>query len=330
MIMVEPSSSSSSSSSFTWNWIYDVFLSFRGEDTRNGFTSNLYHALDQKGIHTFIDDEELQKGEEITPALVKAIQESRIAIVVFSKNYASSAFCLDELAKILELLKLEGRLVWPIFYDVDPSDVRHQKGSYAGALAKHEERFQNDDNGKVQKWRNALREAANLSGSHFKPGSLMKIDKNNNCVRMHDLIQDMGREIVRRESTSKPGKRSRLWNDEDIVHVLENDMGSDRVEVIILHSSKRRVNWNGKAFKKMRNLKVLIFWDVHFSVGPDHLPNSLRVLEWDGYPSPSLPSDFHPTKLFMLNLCNSSLKLDNPLQISFKMLATAMHKWVHS
>ncbi|XLS59853.1 hypothetical protein HN51_009608 [Arachis hypogaea] len=144
--------------------------------------------------------------------------------------------------------------------------------------------------------------------------SLMKIDKNNNCVRMHDLIQDMGREIVRRESTSKPGKRSRLWNDEDIVHVLENDMGSDRVEVIILHSSKRRVNWNGKAFKKMRNLKVLIFWDVHFSVGPDHLPNSLRVLEWDGYPSPSLPSDFHPTKLFMLNLCNSSLKLDNPLQ----------------
>ncbi|KAG4991510.1 hypothetical protein JHK87_024967 [Glycine soja] len=83
----------SSSSSFT----YDVFLSFRGEDTRYGFTGNLYKVLHDSGIHTFIDDEELQKGDEITTALEKAIEESIIFIVVLSQNYASSSFCLNEL-----------------------------------------------------------------------------------------------------------------------------------------------------------------------------------------------------------------------------------------
>ena len=156
-----------SSSSLTCKWTYEVFLSFRGEDTRNGFTGNLYNSLHRKGIHTFIDDEELRRGDEIRPALLTAIQESRIAIIVFSKNYAASTFCLDELVMILDHFKAEGRLVWPIFYGVDPSDVRHQRASYAKALAKHEERFQ-DDKDKVQKWREALHKAANLSGWHFK------------------------------------------------------------------------------------------------------------------------------------------------------------------
>jgi hypothetical protein len=73
-----------------------VFLSFRGSDTRNNFTGNLYKALIDKGIRTFIDDNDLERGDEITPSLVKAIEESRIFIPIFSANYASSSFCLDE------------------------------------------------------------------------------------------------------------------------------------------------------------------------------------------------------------------------------------------
>jgi len=158
-----------SSSSFTYGWKYDVFLSFTGQDTRPGFTGYLYKALTDRGIHTFIDDEELQLGEQIMPSLVKAIAETRIAILVFSKNYAFSSFCLDELVHILDFIKEKGRLVFPIFYDVDPSDVRHQRGSYKEALARHEQRFQNDKE-KVQKWRIALSQAADLSGYHFKHG----------------------------------------------------------------------------------------------------------------------------------------------------------------
>ncbi|MED6143199.1 Disease resistance protein run1 [Stylosanthes scabra] len=77
-----------SSSFIRYEWKYDVFISFRGLDTRFGFTGNLYNALHNKGIHTFFDGDMLQSGEEITPALLSAIEESRIAIIVLSPEYA--------------------------------------------------------------------------------------------------------------------------------------------------------------------------------------------------------------------------------------------------
>ncbi|KAG7941893.1 hypothetical protein I3843_16G071000 [Carya illinoinensis] len=96
-------SSSSLSPSLHW-WTYDVFLNFRGEDTRKGFTAHLYDALCRKNINTYIDDK-LSRGEKISPALLKAIESSRISIVILSKDYALSTWCLDELMKILESLK---------------------------------------------------------------------------------------------------------------------------------------------------------------------------------------------------------------------------------
>lgn len=159
----------SPSSYFSCNFTYDVFLSFTGADTRFGFTGNLYKALTDKKIRTFIDDKELQRGDEITPSLVKAIQESRIAIPIFSTNYASSSFCLDELVHIVECVKRKGRLVLPIFYDVDPSHVRHQTGSYGKGMTDLEERFKNNKE-KLQKWKMALNQVANLAGYHFKLG----------------------------------------------------------------------------------------------------------------------------------------------------------------
>lgn len=59
----------------------------------------------------------------------------------------------------------------------------------------------------------------------LKEKSLIKIEEG--CVGMHDLIQDMGREIVRKQSPVEPGKRSRLWSPEDIIHVLKEDTVSN-------------------------------------------------------------------------------------------------------
>ncbi|RHN73558.1 putative Heat shock protein 70 family [Medicago truncatula] len=609
---------------------YDVFISFRGIDTRNNFTRDLYDSLDQNGIHTFFDEKQIQKGEQITPALFQAIQQSRIFIVVFSNNYASSTFCLNELALILDCSNTHGRLLLPVFYDVDPSQVRHQSGAYGEALKKQEERFC-DDKDKVQKWRDALCQAANVSGWHFQHGSqseykfigniveevtkkinrtplhvadnpvalespvlevasllgigsheganmvgiygtggvgkstlaravynnqisdqfdgvcflddirenainhglvqlqetllseilcekdirvgnvnrgisiikrrlqrkkvllvlddvdkakqiqvlagghdwfgsgskiiittrdkhllaiheilniyevkqlnhekslelfnwhafrnrkmdpcysdisnravsyahglplalevigshlfgkrldvwksaldkyerilhedihevlkisyddldeddkgifldiacfynsdemsyakemlylhgfsaengiqvltdksLIKID-GNGCVRMHDLVQDMGREIVRQESTLEPGKRSRLWSDDDIIHVLEENTGTDTVEVIIIDLyNDKEVQWSGEAFKKMKKLKILIIRSARFFRGPQKLPNSLRVLDWSGYPSQSLPIDFNPKKLNILSLHESYLISFKPIKV---------------
>ena len=140
---------------------YDVFLSFRGEDTHKTFTDDLYTALVQAGIHTFRDDDELPRGEEISHHLLRAIRESKISIVVFSKGYASSRWCLNELVEILKCKRKTGQIVLPLFYDIDPLDVRKQTGSFAEAFDKHEERFEEK---LVKEWRKALEVAGNLTG----------------------------------------------------------------------------------------------------------------------------------------------------------------------
>ncbi|XP_057972919.1 TMV resistance protein N-like [Malania oleifera] len=151
-----------SSSSSTPRWTYDVFLSFRGEDTRNNFVSHLYTGLQQKGIYTYKDDEKLERGKEISPELLKAIESSRFSIIVFSKNYASSTWCLDELVKIHECKKVMGQRVLPIFHNVNPTEVQKQGGCFGKAFAKHENLKGKIE--KVQRWRTTLMEIANLSG----------------------------------------------------------------------------------------------------------------------------------------------------------------------
>jgi F0F1-type ATP synthase gamma subunit len=142
---------------------YDVFISFRGKDTRRKFTSHLYDAPNKKVV-TFFDENELEKGDEISSALIKAIEEADASVVVFSEDYASSKWCLNELVKILECKKDLGQIVIPVFYEVDPSHARNQNGSYKQAFKKHERNLKHKH--KLQIWRNALTEAANLSGWH--------------------------------------------------------------------------------------------------------------------------------------------------------------------
>lgn len=139
---------------------YDAFLSFRGEDVRKNFVDHLYKAMEQSGIYTFKDDEKLERGESISPALKKAIEESSIAVVVFSEHYADSTWCLEELVKIMEV---KGQMVLPIFYGVDPCTVRKQKGKYGEAFCRHEKRFENEEQ-KVEKWRKVLEDAGNIIG----------------------------------------------------------------------------------------------------------------------------------------------------------------------
>lgn len=142
-----------------------MFLSFRGADTRKNFTGHLYSALDYKGIPTFKDNKEIDIGEEIGGVLFRAIKNSKIHIPVFSKDYASSKWCLNELAEILHSYKMNHQIILPVFCNVYPSDVRHQAGSFGEAFRKHERDFKPEI---IHQWREALKEVGSIKGWELK------------------------------------------------------------------------------------------------------------------------------------------------------------------
>ncbi|XP_059639337.1 disease resistance protein L6-like [Cornus florida] len=144
---------------------YEVFLSFRTPDTRDTFADYLYDDLECAGVRTFGFENELCEGDEIRPELLNAIVKSKISIPILSKNYASSKWCLRELAQMVECRRATGQLILPIFYDVKPSDVKHQTGSYEEALREHQSCF---DERTVKQWKAALREVGALEGWQVK------------------------------------------------------------------------------------------------------------------------------------------------------------------
>ncbi|CAH1440777.1 unnamed protein product [Lactuca virosa] len=175
----EGSSSSSSThvhSSSTHHQRYDVFLSFNGVDTSHSFTNNLHKALIDANISTFLDDEEIETGEDLKPELETAIEASQASIIVLSKNYASSTWCLDELVLILEQRMTSNHIVIPIFYHVEPTHVRKQQSSFGDAMAKHKQTMEAETDAnkksqwaeKMDQWNKALTAVANLKGTDVK------------------------------------------------------------------------------------------------------------------------------------------------------------------
>ncbi|KAM5554557.1 hypothetical protein ABKV19_022780 [Rosa sericea] len=146
---------------------YDVFLSFRGEDTRKNFTDHLYTALANARFRTFRDDPELKKGKNIKQELENAIRESQGSVIVFSKDYASSKWCLDELVIILERKRTSNHFVLPVFYRVDPSHLRNQTATVAQAFTEHQKTQSSE---KLNGWRAALKEVADLAGMSLQDG----------------------------------------------------------------------------------------------------------------------------------------------------------------
>jgi len=140
---------------------YHVFPSFHGPDVRRGFLSHLHNHFTSKGITTF---KEIERGQTIGPELVQAIRESRVSVVVLSKKYASSSWCLDELVEILRCKEDQGQIVMTIFYEIDPSDVRKQSGDFG-------KDFKKTCEGKTeevkQRWIQALAHVATIAGEHL-------------------------------------------------------------------------------------------------------------------------------------------------------------------
>ncbi|AED94720.1 disease resistance protein-like [Arabidopsis thaliana] len=141
---------------------YQVFSSFHGPDVRKGFLSHLHSVFASKGITTF-NDQKIDRGQTIGPELIQGIREARVSIVVLSKKYASSSWCLDELVEILKCKEALGQIVMTVFYEVDPSDVKKQSGVFGEAF---EKTCQGKNEEVKIRWRNALAHVATIAGEH--------------------------------------------------------------------------------------------------------------------------------------------------------------------
>ena len=137
-----------------------MYLSFSGDNCAS-FTSRLYNSLTNAGVNVYMDNKELRREDQISASLIQAIEVSRISVVVFTKNYADSTWCLQELEKIMDCGRTMGQRVMPVFLGIDPSDVRNQRGDFGEAFEDLIRRISED---KVKVWRAVLREAANISG----------------------------------------------------------------------------------------------------------------------------------------------------------------------
>ncbi|CAK8541970.1 unnamed protein product [Lathyrus sativus] len=187
---VKNSCSSKDSSNNNQSYIYDVFISFRGSDSRNTFVDHLYASLIRKGIFVFKDDKQLQKGDSISPQLLHAIQHSRISIIIFSKDYASSTWCLDEMLAIADSRAEMKQIVFPVFYDADPSHVRKQNGVYESAFVLHSDQFKHDPN-KVDKWKRDMTCLASLAGWDVRDKP--EVEQIQNIVQA--IIEKLGRKF---------------------------------------------------------------------------------------------------------------------------------------
>ncbi|XP_068323598.1 TMV resistance protein N-like [Pyrus communis] len=178
-------------------WKYDVFLSFRGVDTRKGFVSHLYHELcNRQGITTFMDDRELEGGTSIPSELPSVIYKSQIAIVVLSPNYASSKWCLKELTTILKCMEARNSIL-PVFYETDPSDVGNQRGCFGEAFSKHEENSSStEDKMKVVQWKADLKKVSKICGWHYK---LSKSERSES-----EIIQQLVKSVWRKVQATFP------------------------------------------------------------------------------------------------------------------------------
>ncbi|KAI9126312.1 hypothetical protein K1719_002733 [Acacia pycnantha] len=149
---------SSTLGAFRLRW--DVFLSFRGADTRNCFTIPLYNALQSRGVRVFLDDVGLNRGDHIAPSLIEAIRDSAASIIVVSPDYASSHWCLEELAEICDCR----RLILPVFFNVNPRDVRKQGGPFEDSFEDHKAKRREED---VLRWRKAMEKVGGIAGFPF-------------------------------------------------------------------------------------------------------------------------------------------------------------------
>ncbi|KAA3481943.1 TMV resistance protein N-like [Gossypium australe] len=262
---------------------YHVFLSFRGEDTRLNFTTHLLQALKDKRLDVFFDEEKLERGEQLSQALSRAIAVSKMSIIVLSEDYASSKSCLAELSDIMDRYRSKQQIVLPIFYQVNPSDVENHDGSFKTSFDQHEATRSVDE---VKRWKTAFAEVGKLEGWHIDGSISDRLE----TTHIKGIVAHETHQIEGITSDMSCMKNLCFRNN----FLFEN---MTKLKYIILYFSSNPLLKDGR-YKTLFTTQI----------GISFLPNELRYLQWDYYPFTSLSSSFSPKNLVVLKLPHGNIK----------------------
>ncbi|XP_048141205.1 disease resistance protein L6-like [Rhodamnia argentea] len=205
---------------------FEVFLSFRGPDTRDNFTSCLYHDMAEKGIRVFKDSEELRVGQKIEGEILQALEDAQIYIPIFSTGFASSAWCLREVAHMVDCtLKSDGKkVILPVFFDVEPDDVKLKTNLYRDALSEHEKKYSSHE---VKRWEDALVEVPTKVGWKLEGkgyGELTKLIVRELLVKLKGKNRPLPYHLVETDDLAR------------IEELLDID-SDDHVRFVIIHGT---------------------------------------------------------------------------------------------
>ncbi|KAL7617002.1 hypothetical protein Lser_V15G03740 [Lactuca serriola] len=158
---------------------------------------------------------------------------------------------------------------------------------------------------------------------------LLSIGWNKELV-MHQLVQEMGRFVVREESLYKPWKRSRIW-DHDSLSVLKQKKGTENVlgltlDMRMLEKKKLcgSVELNTDALSKMDRLMLLQLNYVQITGSYNKFPEELRWLCMHGSSLKSIPSNLPMENLVALDMSYSNIESFGNFYSNTKRL----HKWL--
>ncbi|XP_040374542.1 disease resistance protein RPV1-like [Rosa chinensis] len=267
---------------------------------------NDYQALELFSLHAFRRNEPPGDYLKLAQCAVCYAQGLPLALIVLGSHLFRRS--REEWEAILDSCRGEGphreiRDVLKISYDALGEDLKEYFLDIAcffkGKLV--------DD---VKPILEACHELKSVSGfAQLQEKALIRIDKGwCSTIWMHDLIEEMGKDIVYQQSPDEPGERSRLWSEEDVYHVLRNNTGTN-VRGIQVSWRSSTIYLNAKSFLEMKNLRYIsISGEVKFeciSGDIDNLSSQLRWLDWRYSPLQYFPSDYQANKLVQLNIPDS-------------------------
>jgi hypothetical protein len=137
---------------------YDVFINHRGPDVKKTFVAHLNAALRRDGYRPFLDAKSIGQGRHVFNSIDRALKGACVHVAIFSKRYAESKYCLNELCDMLN----SKHVILPVFYRVNPGDLRWiDNGPFKKGFRKHVQRGRGEE---IQKWKEALSKVADYRG----------------------------------------------------------------------------------------------------------------------------------------------------------------------